>query len=96
VNPDREAYLVSERQWILELQGNNARELFSDRLFDRHQDAFSTDNLDELLHYAQDPWEEVRGWVLENPICPPMVKVWMGSEYRNTMPLEEFLQATML
>jgi len=61
----------------------------------RYWVAFNTSALPKtLIRLAQDRYESVRRRVLENPSTPPLVKLWLQSEYRHTMSLEDFLKAT--
>jgi len=46
-----------------------------------------------LIRLAQDRYESVRRRVFENPSTPPLVKLWLQTDYRHTISLEEFLKA---
>ena len=41
---------------------------------------------------SEDPF--TRSVACQSPFLPPLVKIWAQTAYRNTLTLEEFLEAT--
>lgn len=74
----------SRLKWVIQCAGRADRDCI----------ARYTNDLQVIEILARDKDGQVRSSVAANINTPPPIKAWLTSGYRDTMSLEEFLEAT--